>query len=86
MFFYSLISTAANEDTMVEDQKREDGEVKKPRRKSVLPLDRRRFKGELFDDERPEKYELSEEFQMENPLKTPPNNLTTKNPEKKEKE
>ncbi|SHM04842.1 hypothetical protein SAMN05660826_00065 [Caldanaerovirga acetigignens] len=66
------------------------GSVRKKREESkgklVLPLDRRRFKGELFDDERPEKYELSREFEIENPMKTPPNNLTVKNPEKKEKE
>ncbi|MCG0274791.1 MAG: hypothetical protein L5655_01330 [Thermosediminibacteraceae bacterium] len=58
---------------------------KKLKGKPVPPLDRRRFKGELIDDERPEKYELSKEFEIENPMKTPPNNLTTKNREKKEK-
>ncbi|ADL07646.1 hypothetical protein [Thermosediminibacter oceani] len=56
--------------------------IKKP----VPPMDRLRFRGELVDDERPENYELSEEFERENPMKTPPNNLTVKNREKKEKE
>jgi hypothetical protein len=32
-----------------------------------------RAKGDLVDDNRPENYELSEEFARENPLKTPLN-------------
>ncbi|TYP56728.1 hypothetical protein [Thermosediminibacter litoriperuensis] len=55
--------------------------------KRLVPhMDRLRFRGELVDDERPEKYELSGEFELKNPMKTPPNNLTVKNREKKEKE
>lgn len=48
-------------------------------------MQKMRFKGDLVDDERPENYELSEEFARKNPLKTPPNNLTGKGKETEEK-
>jgi len=37
-----------------------------------------RFKDDLVDDNRPENYELSEEFARNNPLKTPPKRLSGK--------
>ena len=46
--------------------------------KNKLIPQRLRSKGDLIDDERPENYELSEEFARNNPLKTPPNNETKK--------
>lgn len=53
--------------------------------KLIPQMEKIRFKGDLVDDERPENYELSEEFERKNPLKTPPNNLTSKNKETEEK-
>jgi len=54
--------------------------------KKLIPqMEKMRFKGDLADDERPENYEFAEEFARNNPLKTPPNNLTSKNKETEEK-
>lgn len=53
--------------------------------KLIPQMQNMRFKGDLVDDERPENYELSEEFARKNPLKTPPNNLTNKDKETEEK-
>jgi hypothetical protein len=53
--------------------------------KLIPQMQKMRFKSDLVDDERPENYELSEEFTRKNPLKTPPNNLTNKNKETEEK-
>lgn len=53
--------------------------------KNKVPAQKTTFKGELVDDERLKNYELSEEFYRNNPLKTPPNKLTTKNKDTEEK-
>ncbi|MCR4429818.1 MAG: hypothetical protein NUV45_02225 [Tepidanaerobacteraceae bacterium] len=53
--------------------------------KLIPQMQKMRLKGDLVDDERPENYELSEEFARKNPLKTPPNNLTNKDKETEEK-
>jgi len=53
--------------------------------KLIPQMQKMSFKGDLVDDERPENYELSGEFTRNNPLKTPPNNLTNKNKGTEEK-
>jgi hypothetical protein len=47
--------------------------MKREKVKNKLIPQQGRFKGDLVDDNRPENYELSEEFTRNNPLKTPPN-------------
>ncbi len=46
--------------------------IKREKTKNKLIPQQGRFKGDLIDDNRPEDYELSEEFIRNNPLKTPP--------------
>lgn len=54
--------------------------------KLIPQMQKMRFKGDLVDDERPQNYELSEEFTRENPFKTPPNNMTNKDKETEKKD
>jgi hypothetical protein len=52
--------------------------IKREKTKNKLIPQQGRFKGDLVDDNRPENYELSEEFTRNNPLKTPPKKITDK--------
>ncbi|MGI6425042.1 MAG: hypothetical protein ACOX2A_07445 [Tepidanaerobacteraceae bacterium] len=45
--------------------------LKKEKKNKLIPQ-QERFKGDLVDHNRPENYELSEEFTKNNPMKTPP--------------